>query len=75
MTPFKPGDRVFVIDAGLQQLREIMHRATGKPPTPNHHGTVEEYWSDSETVLIDFDDGGSAPYPIADVRHLEEAHQ
>lgn len=67
---FKPGDRVYVIDPGLAQLREIMRRA-GHEPAPNHHGTIpDEPWDDPETVLIYFDDGAAAPYPIGDVRHL-----
>lgn len=72
-TEFKPGDRVFVTDPGLAQLRAIMRQATGKEPAPNHHGTVsDETWDDPMTVLIDFDDGGGAPYPLHEVRHLTE---
>lgn len=69
MSEFKPGDRVYVTDPALAQLREIMRNATGQEPTPNHHGTVEEVW-DSGNVLIYFDDGCRAPYPADEVRHL-----
>lgn len=67
--PFKKGDRVYVVDAGLAAIRDIMRRATGQEPEPNHHGTVEEVW-DNEDILIYFDDGVGAPYPVTDVRHL-----
>jgi hypothetical protein len=69
--PFKPGDRVFVTDPGLAQLRAIMRDATGQEPKPNRHGVVEGVW-DNGSVLIYFDDGGGAPYPAAEVRHLTE---
>ncbi|NHA02007.1 hypothetical protein G5V59_26825 [Nocardioides sp. W3-2-3] len=69
---FKPGDRVYVVDTGLAALREVMRNATGQEPAPNHHGTVEEV-QDSGSVLIYFDDGVGAPYPAADVRHLDKA--
>jgi hypothetical protein len=69
---FTPGDRVGVSDPGLTQLRAIMRSATGQEPAPNHHGTVEEVWDDG-SVLIYFDDGGGAPYPAADVYHLDPA--
>lgn len=68
MSTYKTGDRVYVTDPGLAQLREIMRRATGAEPPPNHHGTVVDQWEGS--VLIEFDDGGSAPYPPAEVRPL-----
>lgn len=64
------GDRVYVTDPGLAQLREIMRRTTGVEPKPNHHGTVDEVWADG-TVLINFDDGGAAPYPLDEVRLME----
>ena len=76
MAEFKPGDRVYVIDPGLAQLRAIMRRATGVEPAPNHHGTVDEVWDDG-LVLISFDSedgpgqGSCAPYPPESVRHLE----
>lgn len=69
MTDFKPGDRVFVTDPALAQLRAIMRSATGVEPAPNHHGTVEEVW-ESGNILIYFDDGGGAPYPADEVRPL-----
>jgi hypothetical protein len=73
---FWPGDRVYVTDSGLAQLREIMKQATGKEPAPNHHGTVEEVWEDEGMVLIAFDEdgvegaGNAAPYPASEVRAL-----
>ena len=69
MTKFEPGDRVYVTDPYLAQLREIMRNATGQEPAPNHHGTVDAVWDD-DSVLINFDDGIGAPYPPAQVRHL-----
>ena len=65
---FKAGDRVQVIDPALDQLRDIMRRATGEEPSPNHHGTVDRVEDDE--ILINFDDGGCAPYPRKDVRPL-----
>jgi hypothetical protein len=65
------GDRVQVNDPGLAQLRAIMRRATGQEPAPNHHGTISEVWDEDGEYLIDFDDGGAAPYPFADVSRLE----
>lgn len=59
------GDKVEVLDEGLRTLRETMERITGKPAPPNHHGSVEEVWDTGE-VLVQFEDGQSAPY---------EAHQ
>ncbi len=75
MTDFKPGDRVYVTDEGLAQLRDVMRRATGHEPPPNHYGTVNDIWEDG-TVEIWFDNedgegqGSSAPYPASEVRHL-----
>jgi len=71
---FKVGDRVFVTDPGLAQLRDIMFRATGST-VPNHHGTVDEVWDDG-TILINFDSeegegmGNAAPYPPDEVQLL-----
>ena len=65
---FRKGDRVYVTDPYLAQMREIMSR-NGQEAAPNHHGTVEEVW-DSGDVLIHFDDGVGAPYPLRQVRHL-----
>jgi hypothetical protein len=61
------GDRVRVDDEGLHRLRELM-RSFGRAVPPNHHGTISEVWEDS--YLIDFDDGGAAPYPFSDVHPL-----
>lgn len=66
---FTVGDRVYVVDPGLAQLRQIM-RDHGHEPTPNHHGTVDEVWTDS--LLITFDGGGCAPYATSDCRPLTE---
>ena len=72
VTKFKPGDRVYVTDPGLAQMREIMRRATGQEPQPNHHGTVDEVFDDG-SVLINFDEdgvegaGSAAPYPVNEV--------
>ena len=71
---FKPGDRVYVDDPGLEALRDIMARATGRPAPDNHRGTVsDEEWDDDATVLINFDDGIGAPYPVGDVHHEGES--
>lgn len=70
MSMFKPGDRVYVTDPALAQLREIMRSSTGQEPPPNHHGTVEEVWNGG-AILIHFDDGVGAPYLAVEVRHLE----
>ena len=73
---FKPGDRVYVTDPALANLRAIM-RQYGHKPAPNHHGTIHEIWDDG-TILIYFDNedgpgqGSSAPYPPREVRHLTE---
>lgn len=73
---FSAGDRVYVTDPGLAQMREIMRQATGTEPAPNHHGTVEEVWDDDGMVLIIFDEdgveaaGNAAPYPVSEVRAL-----
>lgn len=66
---FKPGDRVYVTDPALAALRAIMAR-NGHEAKPNHYGTVEEVWEEYGSILIYFDDGGSAPYPEDEVRHL-----
>lgn len=74
---FHKGDRVYVTDPALAQMREIMRRATGTAP-PNHIGTVDEVWDDDGMVLIAFDENGvegagnAAPYPLDEVRHWTE---
>ena len=70
---FEPGDRVYVTDPALARLRDVMRQATGTEPKPNHHGTVNEIWDDGDTILIYFDDGAGAPYPVDQVRHLDTA--
>lgn len=69
MSNFKNGDRVYVLDDALAQMRAIMSAASGVEE-PNHHGTVAEIWASGD-VLINFDDGVGAPYPVDQVRHLE----
>lgn len=75
-TKFHAGDRVYVTDRGLAQLREIMRQATGVA-MPNHHGTVAEVWDDDDMVLINFDEdgiegaGNAAPYPLDEVQLLD----
>jgi hypothetical protein len=70
MQSLAPGNRVWVTDPALAQLREIMRCATGREPKPNHHGTVEEV--EDGMAYINFDDGVQAPYPLDEVRLLEE---
>lgn len=63
---------MYVTDPALAQLRSIM-AAAGEKPAPNHHGTVaEDADLGNGIVLINFDDGGAAPYPIAEVQRLTE---
>lgn len=75
MPDFKPGDRVYVTDPGLAELRRIM-RQFGHEPQPNHHGTVNEVHDDHILIYFDSDEGPgqgtSAPYPPYEVRHLSE---
>lgn len=79
MPEFSRGDRVYVTDPDLAQLRNIM-RSAGHEPFPNHHGTVAETWADG-TVLIHFDNedghgqGSGAPYPPHKVRHLPSSEE
>lgn len=70
MSELQPGDRVYLTDPGLAQLREIMRGATGTEPAPNQHGTIESV--DDGLILIVFDDGQAAPYPADEVRLLNE---
>jgi len=66
---FAPGDRVAVDDPALAQLRRIYSDATGTEPAPNNEGVVNEV-SDDGTLIINFDDGGCAPYPAAQARKI-----
>ncbi len=70
---FVVGDRVYVTDPALAQLREIMRKATGQEPAPNHHGTVDDIKGVGQhaTLIITFDDGGAAPYSVAETELLE----
>lgn len=72
---FKPGDRVYVTDPGLRELRQIM-RGGGYKPFPNHHGTVHEIDGDEIEIWFDNEEGeglgSGAPYPLAEVRHLPD---
>lgn len=62
------GDRVAVDDPALAELRRIMREATGEEPPPNNEGVVDEVWGDR--LLINFDDGGGAPYPAGETRRI-----
>jgi hypothetical protein len=62
------GDRVAVDDPALAHVRDIM-RAAGEYTAPNNEGTVERVYEDG-TLLIVFDDGGSAPYPASETRRI-----
>lgn len=62
------GDRVFVDDEGLRQLRELM-RSFGEDAPPNHTGVIDEVWDDSYLIVFD-DTGSAAPYPFAAVHPL-----
>ena len=64
-TSFQHGDRVYVTDPGLAELRAMM-RQFGHDPAPNHHGTVD--YVEGDLVVITFDDGNAAPYPADEVR-------
>jgi hypothetical protein len=72
---FHPGDRVYVTDPGLAELRAIMRRAIGYEPAPNHHGTIESVRDGMVVIVFDGEDGpatsNAAPYPIEEVRHLD----
>jgi hypothetical protein len=62
------GDRVAVDDPALAQLEAIV-RAAGEDPAPNNRGWVEHV-SEDGTLLIVFDDHGSAPYPRSQTRRI-----
>ncbi len=66
------GDRVAVDDAALADLRRIMRDATGAEPPPNNEGVVDQVWArDGQvTYVINFDDGGAAPYPAGETRRI-----
>lgn len=73
---FKPGDRVYVTDPALAELRAIM-RSYGHEPQPNHIGTVHEVDEDGYIeIWFDNEDGPGqgqgAPYPHDQVRHLTD---
>ncbi len=72
---FHPGDRVYVIDPALAELRAIMRRALGHEPAANHHGAVESITDGMVVIIFDGPDGpatsNAAPYPVAEVRHLD----
>lgn len=59
---YRRGDRVEVSDKALERLRERLREATGQEPRANHRGYVRQVWKDG--LLIDFDDGVCAPYPL-----------
>lgn len=70
---FRKGDRVYVTDPALAELRRIMTQATGSA-RPNHHGTVDEVYDDQVVIVFDGEDGpatsNAAPYPVDEVVHL-----
>lgn len=72
---FKPGDRVYVVDPGLRQLRQIM-RSGGYKPFPNHHGTVQEVEEGLVEIWFDNEDGEGLGqcsfYPLGEVRHFPD---
>lgn len=74
---FRPGDRVYVTDPALAELRAIMRRATGDEPAPNHHGTVDEVGDGMVVVVFDGPEGpatsNAAPYQLDEVRHLDDS--
>jgi hypothetical protein len=51
------------------QLRPGDRVAVDDRPKPNNQGTVEEAWDDG-MLRINFDDGGSAPYPASECRRI-----
>lgn len=72
---FKTGDRVYVNDPALLQLRDLM-RAYGRvDPGPNNIGTVDSVSEEDGvfTVYVNFDSeegegmGSCAPYNITEV--------
>lgn len=55
------------------QLNKIM--GIPESESTNNVGTVSEdtaFYTDSGSVLINFDEGGSSPYPIESVRKEKE---
>ena len=62
MTTLTPGTRVADMDPGLAALRNIM-RSAGHEPSPNHHGTIDRV--EGDTAYVQYDDGGYAPCPLA----------
>ncbi len=62
------GDRVAVDDPALAGIDAIF-RAAGEDPAPNNEGVVESVRDDG-TLLIVFDDHGSAPYPRSQTRRI-----
>lgn len=73
MKELQVGDRVYVTDPALAAMRDIMRRATGTEPKPNHYGIVASV--DGDRVLVTFDDGMAAPYSASDVRPLDGASE
>jgi hypothetical protein len=72
----KPGDRVWVRDRGLTELRAIM-RSYGHTAQANHHGTVNDILPSGDIeIWFDNEDGPgmgqAAPYPRADVRRFPD---
>ena len=70
MASFQPGQRVKVNDPALAELQAIFKKALGENPPPNNEGVVADDQYDDAFVLINFDDGGAAPYPVEMVEAL-----
>jgi len=74
-TDFKVGDRVYVIDPALAQLRAVMAKFSDTEPPPNNHGTIIDVGHDG-SLIVCFDEdgeeaaGNAAPYHPSEVRHL-----
>lgn len=74
---FKPGQRVKVNDPGLAELAAIFKEATGEDPPPNNEGVVadDQYEDLSDSIIINFDDGVAAPYPVEMIEALSLTEQ
>ena len=70
----RSGDRVYVDDPALAQLRDIVRRETGEEPEPNHQGTIDHIYDGMAYIIFDSDEGEAmgncAPYPLTQVHLL-----
>lgn len=68
------GDRVYVDDPALAQLRAIVNGMTGEEPEPNHHGTIDHIVDGWAYIIFDSDEGEAmgtcAPYSLCQVHPL-----